>query len=309
MTRLVIAFDGSPPARAAVEHAAALLPGAETAVVAVAEGLGTLADGSSLARAGISDEVARTAVDRLREQALAEARTLAEEGSALAAAAGLAATAVVTETSGSVRDAIAHAAGEHGAHAIACGTRGHGRISRAILGSVSSGLVQHAGLPVLVVPAEAEGGDGPLVIGFDDSEEAARAVAAAGPLLLGRPALVVHVWRSQIRHTITGGALLNAPLDEIRDIARDIDELLEDSAKDVAARGADAASAAGLEATAETVESGGPASEALLDAADRHGAPALIVGRGGRGAMGAAVLGSVSASLLHAATRPVLVGG
>ena len=44
-----------------------------------------------------------------------------------------------------------------------------------------------------------------------------------------------------------------------------------------------------------------------VEAAEAHDAPAIVIGRRGRGALAAAVLGSVSMSLLHAADRPVLV--
>jgi nucleotide-binding universal stress UspA family protein len=50
--------------------------------------------------------------------------------------------------------AVAAAAREHGASVIAMGTRGLGAARSALLGSVSSGLVQNAELPVLVVPGD-----------------------------------------------------------------------------------------------------------------------------------------------------------
>ena len=307
MTKLLIAFDDSPSARTAVERAGALLPGAEATVVAVAEGLGALADSASLGTAAVPADVARTAVGRLREAAVAEARELAARGAELARAAGLRATALAPEAPRSVREALLDAARDAGADAVVCGTRGHGRAARAILGSVSSGLVHHGDVPVLVVPADAAAGSGPLAIGFDGSEQALRATAVAGALMPGRSALVVFAWRSRLRHTITGEALRYAPIEEVRETARDLDSLLADMAGETAERGVAAAREAGLDATAALLETGGAASEALLEAAAEHDALALVVGRSGRGAMASAVLGSVASSLLHAADRPVLL--
>jgi nucleotide-binding universal stress UspA family protein len=49
---------------------------------------------------------------------------------------------------------VAATARAHGASMIAVGTRGLGMTRSALLGSVSSGLVQNAELPVLVVPSK-----------------------------------------------------------------------------------------------------------------------------------------------------------
>jgi nucleotide-binding universal stress UspA family protein len=51
---------------------------------------------------------------------------------------------------------VAAAARAHGASVIAVGSRGLGGARSVLLGSVSSGLVQNAELPVLVVPGEPE---------------------------------------------------------------------------------------------------------------------------------------------------------
>jgi nucleotide-binding universal stress UspA family protein len=50
--------------------------------------------------------------------------------------------------------AVAAAARAHRASVIAVGTRGLGATRPALLGSVSSGLIQNAELPILVVPDE-----------------------------------------------------------------------------------------------------------------------------------------------------------
>jgi nucleotide-binding universal stress UspA family protein len=77
-----------------------------------------------------------------------------EEGVALARAAGLDATGDTVESDLGVWRAVAAAARRHRASVVAMGTRGLGGARSALLGSVSSGLVQNAELPVLVVPRE-----------------------------------------------------------------------------------------------------------------------------------------------------------
>jgi hypothetical protein len=65
---ILVAFDGSPPARAAVERTAVLFPDAEAVVVAVASGLEELEDAVPATRIALSDDLIRTAVARLRER-------------------------------------------------------------------------------------------------------------------------------------------------------------------------------------------------------------------------------------------------
>jgi nucleotide-binding universal stress UspA family protein len=162
-------------------------------------------------------------------------------------------------------------------------------------------------MPVLVVPADAPDAQGPIVIGFDASAPAERAVAAAGQLLRGREAVVLHVWRSLTRHSFAARAFEEAPLADVRETVRELDAMLEGWGSEDAERGAALAREHGLDADARAVESRGPVAHALLEAAEAEDAAAIVVGRRGRGAVTSALLGSVSSSLVHAADRPVLV--
>jgi nucleotide-binding universal stress UspA family protein len=303
--RTLIAYDGSEDAGGAIRAAALLLPGAEAIVVHV-HAVSMSLEQSGLARAALPDSVIASAAQRYERAAREEAEAVAERGGELARAAGLEASAVVHESASAWRG-IRDAAAERSPDLIVAGSRGHGGLARAYLGSTSSSLIHQAPCPVLVVPPGEPGAAGPALVGFDASEGARAAVATAAKLFSGRPALVVHAWRSPVQRSLAGSALLATPLEEVSDIARDIDELFAAAARDVAEEGAALARELGLEATALAVESADGGWRALAAAAESEGAAVAVVGSRGRGAFASTVLGSVSAGLVHNATLPVLV--
>lgn len=85
------------------------------------------------------------------------------------------------------------------AQMVVVGSRGMGAVGRAILGSVSSGLVHHASCPVAVVHAdEAQAPDhiSPVLLGIDGSpaSEAATALAFDEASRLGVGLVALHAW-------------------------------------------------------------------------------------------------------------------
>jgi nucleotide-binding universal stress UspA family protein len=147
---VVAAFDGSDGARRAIEVVGRLLSGHATVVVhawepAFRRGL------ARRALAGPGDEI-RAIVALLHESAADDATATTNDGVAAARAAGLDAVGDTVEAPDGAWRAVAAAAQTHGASVIAVGSRGRGAARSALLGSVSSGLVQNAELPILVVP-------------------------------------------------------------------------------------------------------------------------------------------------------------
>jgi nucleotide-binding universal stress UspA family protein len=170
------------------------------------------------------------------------------------------------------------------------------------------GTGDHAELPLLVVPDGGRTLDGPVVAAYDGSEEARRAIQAAGGLLTGRAAVVVHAWEPVFHRGLTAhGLAAGGPVDDLGEAVAGLQLALADSAAATTEDGLAAARAAGLDAVGETVEEDGSAWRAVAGAAQAHDASVIVVGSRGLGAARSALLGSVSSGLVQNAERPVLV--
>ena len=144
---VLIAYDGSEAARAAIARAAELLSQRPALVLttwqpvslAVATGVAPPVDASELETAYVR-----------------RARDTAAEGVALAHRAGLSADALVVPEPNGCWTAILDAADACDAAVIAMGARGLSGIRSALLGSVSTGVAHHSTRPVLIVHAHTE---------------------------------------------------------------------------------------------------------------------------------------------------------
>ena len=303
--RILVAYDGSDEAAAAIRAAGRLFPGAP-AIVANARGEAVALEHAALARIAMPDAAIVPSAAAYEREAEEASRSIADRGRSIADESGLEATAASCEGSSSWR-AICAAGREQSADVIGCGTRGQGGLARAFLGSTSSALVHHADRPVLVVPPGAGELTGPVLLGYDGSDGAKAAIGCAARLFPGRETLVVHSWTPAVANSFVGETLLNASVAEIRDIASDLEEVFAEQADAIAAEGAALAAEHGLRARGLAIPSGIGAWRTLAKAARDEGAAIAIAGCRGRGAVASTVLGSVSSGLVHNADVTVLI--
>jgi nucleotide-binding universal stress UspA family protein len=147
---IVVGYDGSDDARAAITHAGSLLSGQEMTVLTVWEPFIELLTRTSY---GGGMMIGMTETEGIDDANREGARKRAEEGAALARTAGLDATARSGTRVTSFADAIIDVADELDAAAILVGSRGLTGVKSLLLGSVSHALIQHADRPVIVVPS------------------------------------------------------------------------------------------------------------------------------------------------------------
>ena len=190
---------------------------------------------------------------------------------------------------GAVVPELLRVAREQGVSLLVTATAARGAIDWLLVGSVSAQLAASAPCPVLLVPHDAVlGAPGPLLCGYDGSDQSLRAArhAARLAMALRRGLVLAHV-RSD-RHGERAA----------------IDRELDDAA---AALGAMAASSTGGRLEVTVTVSDGAAGESLSRLANAHDAAAVVAGTRGRGPLTAALLGSVSADLVRLAGRPVIL--
>lgn len=146
---ILIAYDGSDGAKAAIEVAGRLFPGHRAVVLSVGHSLSAAFPSSLLA---VSGGQAGTMYEHLEGEAEQQAATVAAEGVAAAEEAGLRATGRSVLCLGQTWPVITEVADEIGAAAIIVGSRGLSPIRSALLGSVANGVLHHTDRPVLVAP-------------------------------------------------------------------------------------------------------------------------------------------------------------
>jgi nucleotide-binding universal stress UspA family protein len=152
---ILIAYDGSESADAAISAARELLGGgsADAVVLSVWEPLVVEALRAMRFGGGLPVMTDVADVDAQSED---EARQLAEHGARLAGEAGFEARSLWAADTRAIADTIVEGADELDVDLIVLGARGLTGI-RAFLGSVSNHVLQHAHRPVLVIPAKAVG--------------------------------------------------------------------------------------------------------------------------------------------------------
>ena len=153
----------------------------------------------------------------------------------------------------------------------------------------------------------------PILLCYDRSAAARRAIERAGILLGARQALVLHVWGSA-----APDALRRLPKDvgEVADIV--IEELDANSlkvAEEVAGEGVELARRAGFMPRAILERVGERWAghqetrvwEAIVRVAEEHDSAAVVIGSRGVSGLQSALLGSVSYGLVHSCRRPLVL--
>lgn len=152
---VLIAYDGSDDARAAIEYAAGHIRPEPAVVMTVWEPLLTQISFAPLS-AATPVATGPEAGDKFEEERQAE--RLARQGADLAVAGGL--TDVTTRAErggGPVWAAIVDVADELDASLVVTGSRGLAGARSVILGSVSTRVLHHVHRPTLVVPPPRDG--------------------------------------------------------------------------------------------------------------------------------------------------------
>jgi nucleotide-binding universal stress UspA family protein len=132
----------------------------------------------------------------------------------------------------------------------------------------------------------------PILLCYDGSDDAFRAIELAGSLFPGRRAIVLSVWEKY-------GVLSGVP--------RVDDDLMQQATEQMAADGAERAQAAGFVAAPVAVEAEHGVASAIIAAADEHDACLIVMGTRGNTGIRSLLLGSVSHSVAHHAHRPLLI--
>lgn len=299
---VLLAYDGSDAAAAAVQRAGTLLAERHAIVVHVWDSLSALLLHTDVSRlAGTM----REAADELDAEDRRQAELIVAHGIEIARDAGFEAEARTARGKPKAWPQILEVADSADASVVVLGSRGLGRVESALLGSVSSGLLHHSRRPVLIVPPGKPDTAGIPIVGYDGSENARAAVRAAARLLAPREVRIEAVWTPFAR--TTGVSAIGAPVAVASRAAEQIDGEQATTAAHIAEEGARVAAAEGLEAGSEAVQAAGSVWLTLVERAELTGASMLVFGSRGRSGLEAALLGSVSTGAVHHGSTPVLV--
>jgi len=147
---ILLCYEGSAHAQAAIDRAAQLFPNAPVTVLCVWEPFIELMAASGFGAGYIPPRGEIDEIDvAMREQATETAR----DGAERARRAGMTSEPRVEVRGMSLAETILETADVVDADAIVVGNRGLGAVKSALLGSVSHAVVQHSRRPVVVVPS------------------------------------------------------------------------------------------------------------------------------------------------------------
>jgi nucleotide-binding universal stress UspA family protein len=290
--RIVVGYDGSEAAGAAVDWAAAEAQRRRSPLTVL-----HVLDRDSMTPAPIGatlwPEVTEEMIGQVAAEGVARARKNADS------------IDITPVTSfGQVAHTLIEAA--HDAELVVVGTRGHGDLTGTILGSVSFAVSAHARCPTVVVRGDSSllpGPYRPVVVGVDHScgAEVALRFAAQIAADTGARLIVVSGYHPASLQVWTG--VVSSTVDTQLDAGYVNDSrCAAEKVVAVAARNARNAHP-GLNVTEQVRQ--GPAAGVIAAAAYQAGL--AVVGTRGRGGFTSLLLGSASHRLLHTALCPVAV--
>ncbi len=290
--RILLAYDGSPHAAKALALArnTAWPPDTSIRVVAVVESAliytgpvpATAAVASQMEAdvAAIADENVQEAVGQLS----VEGRRV--EGVVLR---GRPASVLIDE------------AGRFEADLVMAGSRGRGPITRLLLGSVASEVVDNAPCPVLVTRTESVS-SAVLAVDGSPASDAAEALVTTWPVFESVRVTVVSVaevaepWQFGIAPPSHHAAAAQHA-EDVEKTKADHTRLAHDTAARLGAAGRDA----------EGVMRTGDAADEILAAATDGETDLIVMGSRGRTGLASVLLGSVARNVLHSASASVLI--
>jgi nucleotide-binding universal stress UspA family protein len=201
---------------------------------------------------------------------------------------------------GTAAEEVVRSAEEMGAGLLVVGSRGRGRIRRALMGSVSDSVVRHAHCPVLVVRWKPLVLPAKILLATDGSEETRLAAATAADLTrrTGAELHLVHVGKN-LTHwshsSVDVGPFPGAHQDELDRWAKGLLEAEVERLK-----------SSGAEVEGSHLRRG-RADEEVAVLAEEEGADLIVMGSRGRGRIRRALVGSVSDSVVRHAHCPVML--
>jgi nucleotide-binding universal stress UspA family protein len=149
----------------------------------------------------------------------------------------------------------------------------------------------------------------PILIAYDGSDAARRAVEEAGRLFQGHEVLVVTVWEPALafESAMPTAGLEMEPVPVDVEGALEIEEELRERARGTAKAGAELARTAGLEAKGLAVADEVHVADAITGLAGKRDVAAIVVGSRGLRGLRARLEGSTSQAVVKDAPCPVLV--
>jgi len=144
----------------------------------------------------------------------------------------------------------------------------------------------------------------PVLICYDDSASARRALEVAASTLDGTPAILVHVWNPPERVLADAFGLRD---DDAGPDYASLETAITDRAGEVLAAGEARARELGVTVKPRPERNGSSVWQTILDVAEDVDADLIVTGTHGDTAVQSGLLGSVSNALVHHSRRPVLV--